>query len=556
MTAPLTHGQAPAPLSLSQYLMATLEGYGVDTVFGIPGVHTVELYRALAASSLRHVTPRNEQGAGFLADGYARASGRVAACFVITGPGMTNIATAMGQALADSVPMLVISSVNPVGRMGSGEGWLHEMPDQRGLAAQLAAFSHTVLDPAELPRVLARAFAVFRSGRPAPVHIEIPVDLFARAMPVGTVAQATPTPSRPVADAGVLTELAQAVSTAQNPVILAGGGAADAASDLRSLAEALDAPVVMTVNGRGILPDDHPLAVPCSPALPPVRQLIENADLVLAFGTEMGPAEYDFYNRGGLTLKGRLIRVDIDGQQMMRGPRADPAILSDCGAALRALSGMDPATGKGAARAPGAARAKETRDAVRADTSPIYATGQALLGDLRDALPKSVIVGDSAQPVYAGLMHFGTNRPRAWFCSATGFGTLGYAVSAATGAWLATGQPAIAVIGDGGLQFNLGEIATAREIGCPLIILLWNNNGYLEIKNYMERRDIPTLGVDIFTPDFQMLAKGFDCHALRISGAEGLADALVQAAGRDRPTLIELDEAAYHAAMQAHSQEA
>ncbi|MBU3261911.1 5-guanidino-2-oxopentanoate decarboxylase [Roseovarius sp. PS-C2] len=527
-------------MTLAQYLVAALETYDVDTVFGIPGVHTVELYRALNGSALRHVTPRNEQGAGFLADGYARASGKVAACFVITGPGMTNIATPMGQALADSVPMLVISSVNPVGRMGSGDGWLHEMPDQRGLAGQLTAFSHTVLDPAELPKVLARAFSVFRSRRPAPVHIEIPVDLFARTMSDAALPVTAPQiPAAPVATPADLAALVKASDAAERPVILAGGGAANAAEDLRRLAERLDAPVVMTMNGRGILPDDHPLAVPCGPALDPVREMVETADLVLALGTEMGPAEYDFYDRGLMALQGRLIRVDIDAQQMMRGPQADPAILADCAATLRNLPELT------LKDCDGAGRAARCRDAVRDGTSPLHASCQAMLSQLREALPDAVIVGDSAQPVYAGMLHFGVNQPRSWFCSATGFGTLGYAVSAATGAWLSTGRPVIAVIGDGGIQFNLGEIATAREIGCPLIILLWNNNGYLEIKRFMEGRDIPTIGVDIFTPDFQTLAKGFDCEAVMLDRPGDLSAAAQAAAERDRPTLIELNETRY-----------
>lgn len=527
-------------VTLAQYLVAALDAYDVDTVFGIPGVHTVELYRALDGSALRHVTPRNEQGAGFLADGYARASGKVAACFVITGPGMTNIATPMGQALGDSVPILVISSVNPVGRMGSGDGWLHEMRDQRGLASQLTAFSHTILDPAELPQVLARAFAVFRSCRPAPVHIEIPVEMFARAMP-DTALPVRPAslPAAPVATPADLAALTKAAEASDRPVIIAGGGAASAASELRHLAERLDAPVVMTMNGRGILPDDHPLGLPCGPALEVVRQLIEGADLVLALGTEMGPAEYDFYDRGPMTLAGRLIRVDIDPQQMMRGPQADLAIHSDCGEALRSLPELTQKSGDGAGRA------ARCREAVRAATSPLHAACQTMLGQLRAALPDAVIVGDSAQPVYAGMLHFGMNQPRSWFCSATGFGTLGYAVSAATGAWLSTGRPVVAVIGDGGLQFNLGEIATAREIGCPLVILLWNNNGYLEIKRYMEGCDIPTVGVDIFTPDFQTLAKGFDCEAVMLDKPEDLLAAAQAAADRDRPTLIELDETRY-----------
>lgn len=535
-----------SPLTVADYLCQSLTANGIDTVFGIPGVHTVELYRALAGSALRHVTPRNEQGAGFMADGYARASGKVAACFTITGPGLTNIATAMGQALADCVPMLVISSVNPTGRMGSGQGWLHELPNQQALAAQISVFSHTLLDPAELPQVLARAFATFHSARPGPVHIEIPVNLFTAAMPAGSPAPArVALPARPGPDPARLAELAELCRTAKQPVILGGGGAADAAALLQSLAERLDAPIVMTCNGRGILPDNHGLAVPCSPALLPVRKLIEEADLILALGTEIGPAEYDFYNSGAMQPKGRLVRVDIDAGRIMRGAKADLGLVSDTGLAVRALLDMLPPDN---AETGGKSRAAAAREAVSAATSPMYLAGQELLATIRDTLPEVIIAGDSAQPVYAAMMHFGTNRPRAWFCSATGFGTLGYAVSAATGAWLATGRPVVALVGDGGLQFNLGEIATAREIGCPLIIALWNNKGYFEIKNYMARRDIPTLGVDLFTPDFGLLAKGFDCATEALVAPEQLSEALIAAAGRTRPTLLDINEAGFLAA--------
>src|SRR5688500_12286038 len=156
-----------------EFLVKLLEAYGVEIIFGIPGVHTVELYRGLAASRIRHVTPRHEQGAGFMADGYARLTGKPGVCFVITGPGLTNIATAMAQAYQDSIPMLVISGVNSVAELGHGNGNLHELPDQQGLAAKLTAFSHTLFRAENLPAVLARAFAVFQSARPRPVHIEI-----------------------------------------------------------------------------------------------------------------------------------------------------------------------------------------------------------------------------------------------------------------------------------------------------------------------------------------------------------------------------------------------
>src|SRR5262249_41281369 len=204
-------------------LVELLQAHGIDTVFGIPGVHTVELYRGLGKTSLRHITPRHEQGAGFMADGYARACGRPAACFIITGPGLTNIATAMGQAYADSVPMLVISSVNKTDELGLGEEPLPELPSQQELMAGLTAFSHTVLAPQTLPGVLDRAFVTFTCARPRPVHIELPLDVItADAASVGRQATAFATPPAPHPEA--ISAAGTRLRQARRPLVVLGGG--------------------------------------------------------------------------------------------------------------------------------------------------------------------------------------------------------------------------------------------------------------------------------------------------------------------------------------------
>src|SRR5688500_14768651 len=224
-----------------EFLVKLLEAYGVEIIFGIPGVHTVEFYRGLPDTRIRHITPRHEQGAGFMADGYARACGRPAACFIITGPGLTNIATALGQAYADSVPMLVISSVNNSHELGLGEGRLHELPSQRNLMAGLTAFSHTLLRPDELPEVLARAFAVFDAARPRPVHIELPLDVI--TAPADHVPRHRVTPVvRPGPAADAIAAAAGLLRGAERPLVVLGGGAKDAALQARALVERLGAP--------------------------------------------------------------------------------------------------------------------------------------------------------------------------------------------------------------------------------------------------------------------------------------------------------------------------
>lgn len=253
-------------VTCGQFLVRQLEAWGVDTVFGIPGVHTVELYRGLPDSSIRHITPRHEQGAGFMADGYARASGKPGVCFVITGPGVTNILTAMAQAYADSIPMLVISSVTTRARLGRNGGYLHELTDQRAMTAGVTAFSHTLLDVDQLPAALTQAFAVFESQRPRPVHIELPLDVItAPADHLSLVCQ--PCFSRPAPDPQQLDLAAKRLGNAKHPLVLLGGGCIAAASEARILVDRLAAPAATTINAKGVLPDHHPLALGCNQSL-------------------------------------------------------------------------------------------------------------------------------------------------------------------------------------------------------------------------------------------------------------------------------------------------
>ncbi|HVW52866.1 MAG TPA: 5-guanidino-2-oxopentanoate decarboxylase [Trinickia sp.] len=527
-------------------LVTLLEGYGVEYVFGIPGVHTVELYRGIAQSSIRHVTPRHEQGAGFMADGYARVTGRPGVCFIITGPGMTNIATAMAQAYADSIPMLVISSVNARRELGHGDGRLHELPSQRGVFAGFTAFSHTLLDCSELPQVLARAFAVFESARPRPVHIEIPLDVIV-ASASGMDLNAVSLPSKPSPSVAALAQAAYWLSTARRPLILAGGGALNAAPQLRDVAERLQAPVALTINAKGLLPCGHPLLIGSTQSLPETRALVREADVVLAIGTELGETDYDVVFDGGFSIDGRLIRIDIDAQQLMRNFRPDMAILGD---AKQALSGIAQILGTVDSPAPdaawGAARVAAVRRAISANYDGLARAQGQLIDTIVGALPNVIIAGDSTSPVYVGNFMHDAPAPRSWFNSSTGYGTLGYGLPAAIGARLAApGRPVVCLIGDGGLQFTMPELASAVEAGVPVIVLLWNNFGYGEIRKYMTAREIAPIGVDIYTPDFIALATGFGCAAISVGDPQSLVAALRQAASRSVPTVIEVREATW-----------
>ncbi len=251
-------------------LAELLDAYGIEIVSGIPGTHTIELYRGIAGSKMRHITPRHEQGAGFLADGYARVSGKPAACFTVSGPGALNIATAMGQALADSVPMLVISADNKTCQRGMGQGRLHEVPDLQAAMAECSRWSFTITSASQLPSVVARAFSIFNSERPGPVHLTVPLDIITSdASHIKTETWALP--KRPFPNRNQIEEAAQLLNDADKPVIALGGGAADAAESVRQLAEKINAPVTTTHNAKGVLPADHPLNVGGSPSLSPVQ---------------------------------------------------------------------------------------------------------------------------------------------------------------------------------------------------------------------------------------------------------------------------------------------
>ena len=543
--------------TLGQYLIGALEALGVGHVFGIPGVHNLELYRALPRSRIRHVTGRHEQGLGFMADGYARASGRPGVCFTITGPGLTNIATAMGQAHQDSIPMLVISSQNRRGESEGGRGFLHELPGQLAIAREVAGLARLISAPAELPEALAQAFRLFAAGRPRPAYIEIPRDLLASRvsglpLPEGSLrGRHRPVPAmapaaRPAAGAAAAAALAAAVTAlnaARRAVLLAGGGAIGAAAEVRRMAERLDAPVVMTVNGRGILPPGHPLAVPYSPSLAPVRALIAAADVVLAVGTEIGPTDYDMYGLRAFPPPSRLLRIDIDAAQTQRNAVPTVGLTGDARATLEAILAGELGAARrrsGPARA-AAARARSAAALTRAMRAQI-----GFLEVIRENVPGALLVGDSTQPVYAGNLGFAAATPGSWFNSATGFGSLGYALPAATGASLgAPERPVVCLVGDGGLQFTLGELGVPRDVGAWLAIVVWNNRGYSEIRASMLAARIEPCGVEVAPPDFALLARAYGYAHQRIGSLPALRKACRKFAARRQIVIFEVRAEAF-----------
>ncbi|MEM6460385.1 MAG: 5-guanidino-2-oxopentanoate decarboxylase [Pseudomonadota bacterium] len=520
---------------VGEALAVQLRKRGVDTVFGIPGVHTVELYRGLAACGIRHVTPRHEQGAGFMADGYARVSGKPGVALVITGPGLTNALTPMAQARADSVPILVVSGVNPTATLGRGLGHLHELPDQHALAGSVALVSEHVFAPDRLAAAMDSVFAPLVEGRPGPTHIQIPLDVAAAAYEGGT----SDTPLQPtVADPAKIKDAAMAMAHANRPVILAGGGVKRAARDLKELAERVDAPVIQTVNGRGLV-SAHPLCVPASPSLQAVRRLIEESDCVLAVGTELGATDYDMYDTGTMPKMNGCIRIDICPDQLARHD-ADIKLQGEAGHTISAILNCLPEKVKGAN---GSLRAQQARRQAFEEIGPEYRAQVEVLNALKNAVPGCLMIGDSTQPIYAGNLYYDHDRAGGWFNAATGYGALGYGIPAAIGASVADpAAPVICITGDGGAQFSLPEIMTAVDENLPVTFVIWNNRGYREIATSMQAANVDVIGCDPSPPDFGHLAACFGIPFRKCAlDPEAVAQSVLQAREKPGPNMIEVE---------------
>jgi len=474
--------------TVGERLVEGLAARGVEVVFGIPGVHTVELYRGLSGSPVRHVTARHEQGCAFMADGYARASDKPGVAFVITGPGLTNALTGMAQARADSIPMLVISGVNRRSVQGFGLGWLHELPEQAAIVRALCP-TRQISEPSDVGPALDWAFGLLTTGRPGPVHLEVPTDVM--PMPCEPLAPPAPALARQMPPEAQLAAAATKLNAAKTVVILAGGGASRTDGVLTALAERLNAPVIQTVNARGLM-HGHDLCVPASPSLDACRALAVQADQVLAIGTEFGPTDYDMYGVAPYPKLPGMIRIDVSSEQLGKVD-AEAKLLGDAGAVMAALlPRLSPKTGNGAALAAGA------RTAARAAMGELDARlpqRLEMVEAIRTALPGALIVGDSTQPIYAGNLYYDHDVPGGWFNAATGYGALGFGPGAAVGAAIAQPQrQVVCLIGDGGLQFSPGELRTAVDERAQVTFLVWNNAGFREIADAMRGANTEVIG--------------------------------------------------------------
>lgn len=537
----------PAQRPLGAQISHMLKDRGVSTIFGIPGVHNIEMYRGIEEAGITHVLARHEQGAGFMADGYARASGRPGVAYVITGPGVCNIMTPMGQAYSDSVPMLVISSC--LNETAATRGQLHQMLDQRGAAATVCDWSEEARTAEAAYTLIDRALVEFETERPRPKHLQLPIALLG--------APALPAPLPPgrgethgAQKAGDMRAIADDILQARKPVFIVGGGLAAAGGAAREhmseLLRCSGAAAFETYAGRGVLAADDPLNFGSVLGRPESAAILAQSDLVIAIGTEL--SECDLWRRE-LGHQSTLIRVDICAEVLADHHRAEITIHADAfDFVMRLLRSLvEPVAPKWdiSEIASAKARFRAETDAERPGIVPICDA-------LSDALPENTMVySDMTQFAYVAKEVWDMPHPGHWH-HPTGFGTLGYALPAAIGgavarrenaAELSTSLPTIAIAGDYGFQYTIQELGTAVELGLPLPILIWDNAKLGEIEDAMVRSQIAPNAVVAHNPDFLKLAEAYGALSCEPASLPALQQAVLAALDADRPTLIRMTSA-------------
>jgi acetolactate synthase I/II/III large subunit len=524
----------------AQALVRSLESQGVDVVFGLPGGAILPAYDPLRSSTLRHVLVRHEQGAGHAAEGYAWATGRTGVCMATSGPGATNLVTALADAYMDSVPVVAITGQVPSAMIGTDA---FQESDITGITAPITKHNELVTDPARIPAAIAEAFHIASTGRPGPVLVDLPKDIL----------QATTSWSWPpvldlpgykvpgAADTSQIEAAAQLLRQARRPVLYVGGGVvkSDSHQALRELAELTQAPVTTTLMARGSFPDSHPLALgmPGMHGMYAAVAALQEADLIVALG-----ARFDDRVTGKLSAfapKARIVHADIDPAEIGKNRAPDVAIIGDLRSSLAEL----------------ASAVRELYDVEgQADTAEWVATtaawkrayplryAQTADGPLKpqhvvERLSKltggdAVVVAGVGQHQMHASQHYSFTRPRSWINSG-GAGTMGFAVPAAMGAQIGRpGELVVAIDGDGCFQMTAQELATCAIEGLPIKVLIFNN-GFLGMVRqwqelfYDERYSEVHLGTAI--PDYVKLAEAYGCAGLRCEQA-GDVDAVLEKA--------------------------
>jgi len=519
-------------LSGGEAIVAGLVAHGVDTVFGLPGAQIYGLFDAFHGAGLRVIGARHEQACGYMAYGYARASGKPGVFSVVPGPGVLNAGAAMLTAFGSNEPVLCLTGQVPTAFLGKGRGHLHEMPDQLATLRSFNKWADRIEHPGDAPAKVSRAFQEMLSGRRGPVALEMPWDVFTQRT---DVVESTPFDRlpAPLPDSDRIGAAAALIAASKNPMIFVGSGAFDAAGEILELAELIDAPVVAFRSGRGIVSNAHELGLTMAAAY----NLWPQTDLIIGIGTRLElPAWRWPYRPEGQ----KSVRIDIDPVETRRFA-ADVAVVADAQAGTRDLLAAVRKVGF----AKTAGRRQEIRDASAKAQHDIQAVQpqMAYLDILREVLPDDAIVTDELSQVgFASWYGFPIYQPRTFITS--GYqGTLGSGFPTALGAKVAYPERAVvAITGDGGFMFAVQELATAVQFNIGVVVLVFNNNAYGNVRrDQLQVFDGRVVAADLVNPDFVALAESFGVGAARVTSPDGFRVALEKALADGGPYLLSIE---------------
>jgi acetolactate synthase-1/2/3 large subunit len=483
-----------------------------------------------AGDAIQCIHSRHEQGAAYMAFGYARSTGRTGVYTVVPGPGVLNTTAALCTAYACNSPVLCLTGQIPSEGIGSGRGYLHEIPDQLATLSTLTKWSSRIARPDDAPLAVASALQVMHSGRKGPVSLEMAMDVMAAKSNVNLIDPIAV--SHPAPSPKAIEQAARTISKAARPLIVVGGGAIGARENVRKLAELLQAPVTAFRSGRGILSDRHPL----SATYPVGYELWKSADLIIAIGTRLMDQSLSW----GFAPDMKLVRIDIDPAEFERAHRADVAVEADAEQALRALLPL--LEDRIDQRPSRTAEVAAARAVVDADIRQNLAPQLSYLRVLRDFLPDDgILVDEITQVGYSSWFAFPVYAPRTLITC--GYqGTLGYGLATALGVKVANpDKKVVSISGDGGFMFNVQELATAAQYNIELTIVVFNNNLYENVRRQQrEWFDGRYIASELKNPDFVALAKSFGIPASRADSPQTLAAALDRARHTRGPRLIEV----------------
>ena len=513
----------------------TLKAVGVDCVFGIPSQQNLGLYDALARhGDIRVIGTRHEQGAVHAADGYARATGRLGVAIVSTGPGTANAVSGLYEAGFASSPVLLIPSQVDTPYLGKGRGYIHEADGQSGMLQSVTRCTSQVRYADEISRVMRNVITDILTGRPQPGAVEIPSDLLLAE--VQETSAEFSYPKAIIADSAILEQVSQRLASAKRPLLWVGGGCADAADEVRQLAEQLNCLVVSSINGRGVMPYHHPLYVGCQTHLPAFNKLLAEADLVLAIGTRFQAVASQYWHQ---PMPRSLIHVDIDHSVIGRNYPVEIAVVADAAMALSGiLAGLDQRYCDESFRRLATLTGEDLSATVSELVGPDHQFIVECINRLRP--PECPVIGDATTTVNTwGHYLLAVDSPRLAHYS-TGL-AIGPALAIALGAAIGTGQKTLAIHGDGGAMLNICELATAVQECAPLVVFVFNDGGYGVLKELQRISTGREYAVELHTPDFVALARAMGMPGELVASCEGFESALETALSVDGPYLIEVD---------------